>query len=152
MLANVNPECERMIRSGQLAARAGVSKDTLRHYERVGVLEPPTRTDSGYRQYPESALRRVLVTRAALSIGISLRDLAEMFSMRDSGQPPCEEVRKLASKRLDSVVAQIQTLTVLRDQLTALLGDWDARLKGRAPGEFSYLLESLVPRSTHEGN
>ncbi|HWA84360.1 MAG TPA: heavy metal-responsive transcriptional regulator [Fimbriimonadaceae bacterium] len=142
----MNSEGERMLRSGELARRAGISKDTLRHYERVGVLDSPRRTDSGYRLYPESALRRVRIVRSALSLGISLCDLADIFAMRSSGQPPCEEVRRLAGKRLASVEKQIAALTALRDQLKDLLQDWDRRLENRPAGEFSYLLESLLPQ------
>ncbi|HVT11117.1 MAG TPA: MerR family transcriptional regulator [Fimbriimonadaceae bacterium] len=146
ILEEVNSEGERMLRSGELAGLAGVSKDTLRHYERMGVLDAPRRTDSGYRLYPESALRRVRIVRSALDLGISLRDLADIFAMREAGTPPCEEIRKLANKRLAAVEKQIDALTALRDQLRSVVQDWDRRLEGRGPGEPAYLLESLLPQ------
>lgn len=136
------------LKSGELARFTGVSKDTLRHYERIGVLPPPERTDSNYRLYRASSVRRVLVIRAALDIGISLNELQEIFALRESGQRPCEDVRKLAHKRLGVVVGQIEALTQLKIRLISLLQDWDERLAGSSPQELSFLLETLVPEST----
>lgn len=150
MLLGVISDGERSLRSGELARLAGVSKDTLRHYERVGVLETPARTDSQYRVYPASALRRVKIVRAALAMGISLQDLAQIFAMRRAGDPPCDEVRKLARKRLASVEKQIEALVSLRDQLTSVLQEWDGRLSRRGPDEFAYLLETLEPQQPME--
>jgi hypothetical protein len=62
--------------SGDLAKMAGVSPDTIRHYERIGVLPRASRTQSGYRVYPASALERVLVVQRALRIGFTLAELA----------------------------------------------------------------------------
>jgi len=64
------------MRSGELARICGISTDTLRHYERVGVLPRPKRTPGGYRQYPSEALKRVQLVRRALEIGFTLDDLA----------------------------------------------------------------------------
>jgi MerR family copper efflux transcriptional regulator len=145
ILPNVDSPEGRPLRSGELARLAGVSKDTLRHYERIGVLPEAERTDSRYRLYPATALRRVLVARAALELGISLRELAEIFAMRDSGQPPCDEVRQLARKRLTAVDKQIESLILLRDHISSLLQNWDKRLSGLPAGEYAHLLETLVP-------
>jgi len=65
------------LRSGDLAKAAGVSPDTIRHYEKIGVLRQATRTESGYRLYPASAVERVLVVQRALRIGFTLAELAE---------------------------------------------------------------------------
>ena len=77
------------MRSGELAQRSGVSTDTLRHYERMGLLARPQRTLGGYRAYEPQALDRVLVVRRALSIGFSLCELAAIFRIRDCGGAPC---------------------------------------------------------------
>jgi len=136
------------LKSGELARLAGVSKDTLRHYERIGVLAPPERSDSRYRLYPAASLKKVLVIRAALDIGISLKALQEIFALRESGQRPCEDVRKLAQRRLDFVVSQIEALTQLKHRLSELLQDWDERLAGSSNQELAYLLDTLVPEPT----
>ena len=78
--------------SGELARRAGVSTDTLRHYERVGVLAKPARALGNYRLYPETALGRVLLVRRALAFGFSLAELSVVLRERERGAPPCRKV------------------------------------------------------------
>jgi DNA-binding transcriptional MerR regulator len=129
--------------SGELADLAGVSRDTLRHYERKGVLPRPLRSHNGYRQYPSEAVQRVQLVRRALSVGFTLDELARVLKVRDAGGAPCEEVRKLAAQKLVNVQDQLRELTALRDDLQKTLSDWDARLAHRAKGNRVNLLESL---------
>ena len=129
--------------SGKLAELTGVSRDTLRHYERKGVLPRPLRGHNGYRQYPPEALQRVQLVRRALSVGFTLDELARVLNVRDAGGAPCEEVRRLAAQKLLNVHDQLRELTELRDDLQKTLQDWDARLARRANGKRANLLESL---------
>ncbi len=129
--------------SGELADLAGVSRDTLRHYERKGVLPRPLRGHNGCRQYPAEALQRVQLVRRALSVGFTLDELAKVLNVRDAGGAPCEEVRKLAAQKLINVQDQLRELTELRDDLQKTLRDWDARLVRRTQGRRANLLESL---------
>jgi DNA-binding transcriptional MerR regulator len=129
--------------SGELAGLAGVSRDTLRHYERKGVLARPLRGHNGYRQYPSEALQRVQLVRRALSVGFTLDELAGVLKVRDAGGAPCEQVRKLAAQKLVDVQDQLRELSKLRDALQDTLNDWDARLARRGPGKRASLLESL---------
>ena len=129
--------------SGELADLAGVSRDTLRHYERKGVLPRPLRGHNAYRQYPPEALQRVQLVRRALSVGFTLDELAKVLKVRDAGGAPCEEVRKLAAQKLLDVQDQLRELTTLRDELQETLSDWDARLARGAQGKRANLLESL---------
>ena len=129
--------------SGELADLAGVSRDTLRHYERKGVLPRPVRGHNAYRQYPPEALQRVQLVRRALSVGFTLDELAKVLKVRDAGGAPCEEVRKLAAQKLLNVQDQLRELTKLRDDLQETLRDWDARLAHRTNGKQANLLESL---------
>ena len=129
--------------SGELADLAGVSRDTLRHYERKGVLPRPLRGHNAYRQYPPEALQRVQLVRRALSVGFTLDELAKVLKVRDAGGAPCEEVRRLATQKLLNVQDQLRELTELRDDLQKTLRDWDARLAHRARGKQANLLESL---------
>jgi MerR family Zn(II)-responsive transcriptional regulator of zntA len=84
ILLMVQTSSSKTLRSGALADAAGVSPDTIRHYERIGVLQRASRTDSGYRVYPASALERVLVVQRALRIGFTLAELAEVLKARDA--------------------------------------------------------------------
>ena len=129
--------------SGELAELAGVSRDTLRHYERKGVLPRPLRSHNAYRQYRAEALQRVLLVRRALSVGFTLDELAKVLRVRDGGGAPCEEVRSLAAQKLLDVEDQIRELTRLREGLKKTLKDWDARLTRRTRGVRANLLESL---------
>ena len=73
------------MRSGELAQAAGVSRDALRYYERHHLLPAAERAQNGYRRYPPQALARVRLIRAALGIGFTVEELAEIFSARDRG-------------------------------------------------------------------
>ena len=73
------------MRIGQLAAKTDVTADTIRYYERLGLLPAPARTASGYRQYPDAAATRVRLIRNAVRIGFSLRDVARFLHVRDAG-------------------------------------------------------------------
>src|SRR4029078_7507815 len=86
--------------AGELARLAGVSSDTLRHYERKGVLPKPLRLSNGYRKYPANSLDRVRLIRRALDVGFTLAELARFMKARDRGQAPCREVRALAAEKL----------------------------------------------------
>jgi DNA-binding transcriptional MerR regulator len=130
-------------RSGELAELAGVSSDTLRHYERKGVLARPLRKANDYRQYPAAALQRVRLIRRALAVGFTLNELAAVLNVRDHGGAPCTEVRTLAAAKLSEVETRLREMTELRDELRAVLKDWDARLARHAPGQRAHLLESL---------
>jgi DNA-binding transcriptional MerR regulator len=131
------------MQSGELARLSGVSTDTLRHYERVGVLAKPPRTNSGYRRYPSSALERVRLVRRAMSVGFSLEELARVLGVRDKGGAPCRQVRDLAASKLELIGRRMEELTLVRDQLEKLLEDWDGRLARTAPGHRAGLLDSL---------
>jgi len=137
------------LNSGELAKLAGVSTDTLRHYERKGVLGKPRRGSNGYRQYPATALERVRLVRRALAVGFTLDELAGILRVRDGGGAPCHEVRALAAAKLAQVESQLSDLITLRDELRTTLQDWDRRLKRKSSGARAHLLESLA---AHESN
>jgi DNA-binding transcriptional MerR regulator len=131
------------MRSGKLAQLSGVSTDTLRHYERIGVLAKAPRTKSGYRQYPPSALDRVRLVRRAISVGFTLEELARVLRIRDKGGAPCRQVRDLALSKLEELERRLEELVLVRDHLQMLVKDWDDRLARTAPGQRAGLLDSL---------
>ena len=130
--------------AGELARAAGVSTDTLRHYERKGVLRRPRRAANGYRQYPPEALARVLLVRRAIAFGFTLDELARVLSARDSGAAPCKAVRALAEAKLADAEERLSQLTGLRDELRATLREWDGRLSKTPDGGRAGLLEHLA--------
>lgn len=124
-----------LLRSGQLARQAGVSRDTLRHYERKGLLMPAGRTSNGYRYYRPESLGRVRLVRAALSIGFSLEELARILCARDRGLAPCKEVRELAGRKLKALEAQLRELQAWRNQLRRTSRSGTSRCARSSPGD-----------------
>ena len=132
-----------MMTPRELAATAGISTDTLRYYERSGVLPKPARTLAGYRRYPDHAAARVAMIRRALAIGFSIKELAKVLREKEQGGAPCRKVRAIVGERLSRIDAELAALQTLKADLTALLEDWDARL-ARTPGkQQAKLLENL---------
>jgi MerR family mercuric resistance operon transcriptional regulator len=117
---------------GEAAARSGVSVDTIRFYERVGVLPKPPRTDGGYRRYTDAA-----------RFGFPLKDLASFLRARERGQPPCRSVRAAGDRLLAEMDRRIAELAQARGDLARTLADWDRRLAAAEPGRPARLLETL---------
>lgn len=134
---------EKFFSSGKLASLVGVSADTLRHYERKGVLARPRRSPGGYREYPVEALERLQLIRRALGVGFTLDELAGILRVRDNGGSPCSGVRELAALKLTDVETRLKELKQVRKELRAILEDWDTRLAQRQTGERAHLLEHL---------
>lgn len=127
-----------------LAKLVGISTDTLRLYERKGLLAPPLRSTNGYRCYSRDSLGRVRLIRAALSIGFTLDELAKILRVRDAGGAPCHKVRDLAASKLEGLEKHIQQLVVLRDQLRNVLKSWNRLLEETPEHERAGLLETLA--------
>jgi len=134
--------------SSELARLTGVSTDTLRHYERKRVLGTPARSHSGYRRYPADAMARVQLVRRALTIGFTLDELAAVLSERDRGRAPCRSVRALVVERVAQLETRLRDLAELRDELRALLREWDSRLAQLPVGAQARLLDLLADRPT----
>ncbi len=132
------------LRSGALAKAAGVSADTIRHYERIGVLPHAVRTESGYRVYPEMAVNRVLVVQRALSVGFTLAELAEIFKTRDAGGAPCVRVYALAEEKLAGIQEDLAALKQAEKKIKTLLAKWKTQLSKAGPGQQAHLLQSLT--------
>lgn len=128
----------------QVAAAAGVSADTIRHYERHGLIPEAIRTRAGYRRYPPDAVTRVAIVRRALMMGFSLKDLAQIFRERDRGAAPCRRVRGIVADRLTRIDDEIAALLSLKADMQALLDDWDARLTATPANKQARLLETLA--------
>jgi len=139
------------VHSGELARLTGVSTDTLRHYERLGILPKPPRTNGGYRSYTLDSVERVRLIRRALSVGFSLPELATILKMRDAGEPPCGRVQAMASSKLEQVKQQIQNLIEMRNQLETMLKHWNVKLARTRRGQPARLLEDLPPEIMGNG-
>ncbi len=106
---------------GQAAARTGLSVDTLRYYERLGLIGPVARTPSGRRRYGARDLSRLRFIRRAQQMGFSLAEIGQLLQMRDDPQNARPQVRRLTAAKLAEVEARLTELTTLRDELRLLL-------------------------------
>ena len=95
---------------GQLAAESGLSIETIRFYERRGVLPTPSRTPAGYREYGGSTVERILLARRLQGLGLTLDEIASALHERDEGHASCETQRWRLEAALDRVQTRIGTL------------------------------------------
>lgn|SRR3546814_352007 len=105
---------------GELSERSNVPAKTLRFYEDVGVLPPPARTSSGYRDYDNSALDRLRFIASAQGAGLSLAEIREVIGIRDDGGIPCAHVLDLLDAKAAAVARQISELRNLQGELDRL--------------------------------
>lgn len=134
------------MRSGELAGLCGISTDTLRHYERVGLLPRPKRTAGNYREYPPEARARVELIQRALTIGFSLRELKPILAQRERGGAPCRDVREGLRRKIRQLGEQIKQMEEARAELRRIGKEWDRRLDWAKAGHAARLLETVSPR------
>jgi len=108
------------MRIGEVAQAAGVAVHTLRYYERIGLIPPPRRSGSGYRDYAPSVVERIHFIVNAKQFGFSLSEIQELLALRD-GEPQCEPAHKIASERLRELDNQLEELGETRAALYELL-------------------------------
>jgi len=136
---------------GEAAARAGVSADTIRYYERLGMLAAAPRADNGYRYYSQAAVDRVLFVRNAIRFGFGVKQLAGFLKRRDSGRPPCHAVRAEGARLLNEMDRQLVELTAARAAMAETLASWDARLQRTPEGTPAHLLSTAAPLRARAG-
>lgn len=113
---------------GKVAGKAGVGVETVRFYERRGLIERPRRPlDAGFRVYPEEAVRRIRFIRQAQELGFSLREIAELLSLRADPSTDCADVREHAQEKLRGVESKIARLERIRDALRELIAACPAK-------------------------
>ena len=108
------------LRVAELAAAASVSADTIRYYERAGLLPAPPRSPSGYRAYGPEAVDRLKFIQGAQRLGLRLRDIADLLAVRDTGVCPCEPAEELLRRRLTELDAEMARLAALRAEMAAM--------------------------------
>jgi len=122
---------------GQLAKRSGVPIDTVRHYERIGLLKPAARLASGYRRYGEAEQKRLRFIRRAKALGFTLDETRELLAL-GAGRD-VQKIRKAAAARLGDVERRIEELSRVRDSLRQLI----AACPGHGRAESCPILNAL---------
>ena len=117
----------RGLRIAELAHAVGMPTDTVRYYERAGLLPPPERTAAGYRNYDEGAVDRLRFIQGAQRLGLRLADIRDLLAVRDTGTCPCEPAEELLRRRVAEVDAEIARLVALRAEMVAMADALPAR-------------------------
>jgi Hg(II)-responsive transcriptional regulator len=135
------------MKTGEVAAQAGVNVETLRYYERRGLLPAPARRDSGYRQYGPDAVRLVRFVKRAQELGFSLAEVESLLELAGGGPENCDAARRLAQRRVAELDRRIADLRAMRDSLDRLLATCSLpRAERECP-----LLQSIEHAASAEG-
>jgi MerR family transcriptional regulator, copper efflux regulator len=124
---------------GQAAEASGVSAKMIRHYESIGVIPAPPRSESGYRRYQASDIQRLSFIRRARAAGFSTPDIKTLISLWQDQQRPAREVKRLASAHLGDIEGRIEELKLIAGALSHLLAHCHGGDRPECP-----ILESLA--------
>ena len=113
------------MRSSEVATKAQVNVQTLRYYERRGLLAEPQRTSSGYRVYTPDALQVVRFVKRAQQLGFTLDDIEDLLHLADGGPDSCQEAKAMARSRIADLQRRIDELAGMRDALARLVDTCD---------------------------
>lgn len=112
---------------GELARRAGTNKETVRHYERLGLLAEPERTEGNYREYGKGDLERLIFIRNCREIGMSLQEVRRLLYFRDQPDLACHEINQLLDRHIARVQEQLRDLGRLERHLRELRACCDSQ-------------------------
>jgi Hg(II)-responsive transcriptional regulator len=115
---------------GQVASQSGVAVETIRFYERQGLLEPPERRASGYRQYDEDVVTRIRFIRRAKELGFSLTEIDELLKLRVDSADACAETKRLVVGRIEQIDDKIRDLQRVRNALSDMTAACDENGSG----------------------
>jgi len=123
---------------GELAKKLGLNPKTLRYWEEIGLLPPPPRDSSGFRNYTEEHLKLCEFILKAKKLGFSLEEIKEIIDLRLSGETPCGCVREKLKEKIERIEELIEELSRQRELLESLL-----KRQGTAGGELCPIIESI---------
>ena len=130
--------------TGKVAKEAEVNIETMRYYERRGLIPSPPRSVSNYRRYPTGTVRRVRFIKRAQELGFSLKEIKQLLSLRASPRARCADVRKRAADKIQDVEEKIRTLRAMKKALSKLVSE----CSGKGPITDCPILESLDSERT----
>ena len=137
------------LRTAQVAKLAGVNVETLRFYERKGILPQPPRRSSGYREYPPETVERVRFIKRAQELGFSLKEVQDLLDLKERAGARSGRIRRVAEGKLEEIEQKIRDLEAMKKSLAALLSACD----GKKPIASCPIIESLsgCPRCRDAG-
>lgn len=105
---------------GQLAKETGTHVETIRYYERQGLIAEPPRRASGYREFPPEYVERIRFIKRAQTLGFTLREISELLALAD-GNPACKDIRKFAEEKVEDIETRIRDLQKIKEVLHELI-------------------------------
>ncbi|MBI4280591.1 MerR family DNA-binding protein [Candidatus Uhrbacteria bacterium] len=124
---------------GKVARASGVGIETIRFYEREGLIPEPPRLDSGYRQYPPTTIDRVRFIKRAKDLGFTLAEIKELLSLSVGPKTTCADVKRKAQEKIKEVDTKIADLKRIRQALNRLTD----QCRGKGPASECPILENL---------
>lgn len=133
------------LKIGQLAKEIGINIETIRYYERRGLIEEPPRYTSGYRAFPPKYVERIRFIKRAQALGFTLREVSELLALAD-GNPACKDIRKFAEEKVEDIETRIHDLQKIKEVLHELIK------KCLSEGKLSScpIIESLTQHKTQK--
>ena len=131
----------KLLTIGKVSKQSGIGVETVRFYEKSGLIDDPPRTESGYRQYPASTVVRIGFIKRAKELGFTLKEIKELLNLRLDPITTCDDVRQVAMEKLRNVQAKIQSLRGIEKALGELIG----ACAGGGPDGECPILEALEP-------
>ena len=116
---------DRLLQIGEVARGSGTPVDTIRYYEKTGLIDKPSRSEGGFRKYARESVEKLRFIRKAQSLGFSLREIKGIIQCSKEGlKPCCNLVRKLFTQKVSEFETKIQELEGMKHELESLLSDW----------------------------
>lgn len=109
------------MKTGELAAKAGVNFQTVRYYERRGLLAEPPRRDSGYREYGQDSVQALRFIKRSQQLGFTLKEIEQLLHLASGGPESCDAAQSLADHRIADLERRIADLEAMRDSLARLV-------------------------------
>ena len=126
---------------GRLATAAGVNVETVRYYQKIGLIDEPLKPEQGFRKYPDETLEHIKFIKRAQKLGFSLQEIADLFELGDGH---CRDVRIRAEEKCDKIGKQIRDLQALQTTLTHLISACNAgKTKQKCP-----IVETLLAQDS----
>lgn len=133
-----------MLTVKELANASQVTPDAIRHYVRVGLLNPQRHPDNGYKLFSDDDIRKVTFIRQAKGLGFTLNDIQTIFDHSNDGRSPCPAVRDIIERRIETNKARLAELAALQRRMEDALIQWQALPDGDPNGEaICHLIESI---------
>jgi MerR family mercuric resistance operon transcriptional regulator len=129
---------------GQVARHIGIGVETVRFYERKGLLDAPPRRESGYRQYAPDVIRRLQFIKRAKELGFSLKEINELLSLRVDPETTCAEVKQRAEAKMADIDAKLRDLQRMQATLAQLV----TACSGSGPTSHCPILDALDAHDT----